>query len=203
MGASVPTNEASWYEAAQFVNWLNTSTGHQAAYKFTGMQGMSSYAFDTWSPAEADNGTNHYRYEDAFYYLPTEDEWVKAGYWNGTSVQTYATKPPESLHQGDGTSRTEWNYYDGDYATDFHGPCNVGSGSEELNGTFDMMANVWEWTESRYGDASYGLGSDRGLRGGAYFRYVNSLASSARTSSTAVSGSVSPPKSLNLRVWGC
>ncbi len=35
----VPTNNVSWYEAAQFVNWLNTSTGHQAAYKFTGTQG--------------------------------------------------------------------------------------------------------------------------------------------------------------------
>ena len=31
----------SWYEAAQFVNWLNTSTGHQAAYKFTGTQGTA------------------------------------------------------------------------------------------------------------------------------------------------------------------
>ncbi len=28
---NVPTNEVSWYEAAQFVNWLNPSTGHQAA----------------------------------------------------------------------------------------------------------------------------------------------------------------------------
>ena len=26
----------SWYEAAQFVNYLNTSQGHVAAYKFDG-----------------------------------------------------------------------------------------------------------------------------------------------------------------------
>ena len=35
-GTNVPINNVSWYEAAQFVNWLNTSTGHQAAYRFTG-----------------------------------------------------------------------------------------------------------------------------------------------------------------------
>ena len=52
-GTNVPTNNVSWYEAAQFVNWLNTSTGHQAAYKFTGTQGTSDYTFTTWSPADA------------------------------------------------------------------------------------------------------------------------------------------------------
>ena len=99
-GTNVPTNEVSWYEAAQFVNWLNTSTGHLPAYRFTGTQGQGDYALDTWSPAEAAGGTNLYRHKDAFYYLPTENEWVKAGYWNGTSLQTYATK--------DNTPPGEW-----------------------------------------------------------------------------------------------
>ena len=40
-GTNVPTNNVSWYEAAQMVNWLNTSRGHQAAYKFTGTQGTA------------------------------------------------------------------------------------------------------------------------------------------------------------------
>ena len=179
-GADVPSNEVSWYEAAQFVNWLNTSTGHQAAYKFTGTQGTGGYALDTWSPAEADGGTNLYRHKDAFYYLPTEDEWVKAGYWNGTALQTYATKPGDTLHQGDGTSGTGWNYYDGGYATDPYGPWNVGSGSEELNGTFDMMGNVWEWMESPYFANDYGTVSYRGLRGGSYVGTDLGLASSSR-----------------------
>jgi len=179
-GADVPTNEVSWYEAAQFVNWLNTSTGHQAAYKFTGTQGTGGYALDTWSPSEADGGTNLYRHKDAFYFLPTEDEWVKAAYWNGTSLQTHATKAGESLHQGDGTGGTGWNYYDDGYAIDPYGPWDVGSGSEELNGTFDMMGNVWEWMESPYSDTSYGDGSSRGLRGGSCGNSGVSLASSTR-----------------------
>ncbi len=180
-GTNVPTNSVSWYEAAQFVNWLNTSTGHQAAYKFTGTQGQSDYALDTWSVAEASGGTNLYRHKDAFYYLPTEDEWVKAAYWNGTSLQTYATKPGDTLHQGDGVSGTGWNYYDNGYATDPPGPWNVGSGSEELNGTFDMMGNVWEWMESPYFSENYGTGSHRGLRGGLYGYYDYYLASSLRS----------------------
>jgi len=179
-GTNVPTNEVSWYEAAQFVNWLNTSTGHHAAYKFTGTQGTSGYALDTWSAAEAAGGTNLYRHKDAFYYLPTEDEWVKAGYWNGSSLQTYATKPGDTLHQGDGSSGTGWNYYVDGFATDPYGPWDVGSGSEELNGTFDIMGNVWEWLESPYSDTTYGTGSARGLRGGSFNFNGGTLASSDR-----------------------
>jgi len=180
IGASIPTNQVSWCEAAQFVNWLNTSTDHQAAYKFTGVQGESTYAFDIWSTAEADNGTNLYRHKDAMYYLPTEDEWVKAAYWNGKALQTYATKAGESLHQGDGVSGTGWNYYDNGAATDPIGPWDVGSGSEELNGTFDMMGNVWDWMENPYADPLYGTGSSRGQRGGSYAYDGSPLPSSAR-----------------------
>jgi hypothetical protein len=52
-GTNVPTNMVSWYEAAQFVNWLNTSTGHHAAYNFIGTQGTGDYTLATWSSAEA------------------------------------------------------------------------------------------------------------------------------------------------------
>lgn len=177
---TVPTNNVSWYEAAQFVNWLNTSTGHQAAYKFTGTQGSDDYPYVVWS--ETDDGydaSNPYRNQNAFYFLPNEDEWVKAAYWNGASLQTYATKPGESLTQGDGTG-TGWNYYDDGFATDPIGPWTVGSGSQELNGTCDMMGNNWEWMESPWGDPAFGAGSSRGLRGGVWSSYSSKLQSSYR-----------------------
>jgi formylglycine-generating enzyme required for sulfatase activity len=182
-GANVPTECASWYEAAQFVNWLNTSTGHQAAYKFTGTQGTGDYTLAIWSTAEAAGGTNLYRHKDAFYFLPTEDEWVKAAYWNGTSLQLAATKEGDiwMLPQGDGVSGTGWNFYEGVYAIDPPGPWNVGSGSEELNGTFDMMGNVFEWMESPYDSGNYGTDSDRALRGGSFSYYVSYLRSSSRS----------------------
>jgi formylglycine-generating enzyme required for sulfatase activity len=180
-GANVPINNVSWYEAAQFVNWLNTSTGHPAAYNFTGAPGGVDYALGVWSAGEAAGGTNLYRNKNAYYFLPTENEWVKAAYWNGTSKQNYATKAGESLTQGHGTSKTGWNYYDGvDYSTSPAGPWVVGNGSQELNGTYDMMGNIWEWMESPYTDTSYGTSSMRGLRGGSWGNTQYGFVSSAR-----------------------
>lgn len=155
-GANVPTNEVSWYEAAQFVNFLNTSTNHQAAYKFTGTQGQSDYTFAIWDVSDAGyTAGNPYRNSNAFYFLPTENEWVKAAYWNGSNLQTWATIGDMSPTQGNVTSGTGWNYYTNQYATNPCGPWNVGSGSQELNGTYDMMGNVWEWNETLVGSSSH------------------------------------------------
>jgi formylglycine-generating enzyme required for sulfatase activity len=169
-GTNVPTNRASWYEAAQFVNYLNTSSGYQAAYKFTGTQGTSNYALGTWSEMDAWEGENLYRHKDAHYFLPTEDEWVKAAYWNGSSIQTYATTDGSTPEAG----------VDSNYNNAVGQPWNVGSGTAELNGTYDMMGNVWEWMESPYSDENYGVGSSRGLRSGFYGLNVHGLASSYR-----------------------
>jgi formylglycine-generating enzyme required for sulfatase activity len=167
-GSSVPTNRVSWYEAAQFVNWLNTSKNYQPAYKFTGDIHTSSYTLGVWSSQDAD-GSNLYRNKNAKYFLPTENEWVKAAYWNGSSLQTWATIGNVSPTQGNGTSGTGWNYYTTQYATNPYGPWAVGSGSQELNGTYDMMGNVWEWMESPYYTGEYLSGPLRGLRGGSYY----------------------------------
>jgi formylglycine-generating enzyme required for sulfatase activity len=165
IGLDVPTNESSWYEAAQFVNWLNTSTGHHAAYNFTGVQGTGDYTFATWGLAEADGGTNLYRHKDAFYFLPTEDEWVKAAYWNGAFLQAYATTDNSMPVEGIAAN------YDSIVGDGIEGqPWAAGSGSEELNGTYDMMGNVWEWMESPFSHGEYGVGSNswRAYRGGSF-----------------------------------
>jgi formylglycine-generating enzyme required for sulfatase activity len=194
---NVPTNMVSWYEVAQFTNWLNTSTGHQAAYKFTGTQGTSDYTFAAWSSTDSGyDAGNPYRNTAAKYYLPTGDEWVKAAYWNGTTLQTYATQAGESLAQGDGVSGTGWNYIDDGYATNPYGPWNVGSGSQELNGTYDMMGNVWEWMESPWTSGDYGASSSRGLRGGHWHNYSSLLA----VSSCGIGGPTGENYILGFRV---
>jgi formylglycine-generating enzyme required for sulfatase activity len=155
-GPNLPTNKISWYEAAQFVNWLNTSKGYQAAYKFTGTQGTGDYTFTTWSELEAWQGVNLYRHKNAQYFLPSEDEWVKAAYWNGSTLQRYATKDASVAQAG----------VDSNYENDIYQPWDVGSGSEELNGTFDMMGNICEWAENPYRDETFGFDSERVYRGG-------------------------------------
>jgi formylglycine-generating enzyme required for sulfatase activity len=162
-GTNQPTNRVSWYEAAQFVNWLNTSTGHQAAYKFTGTQGTSDYTLALWSAEEA-AGWDLYRHKDAFYYLPSEDEWAKAAYWSGTAYQTYANASAGDLVDGK-PDPAKWNYnLSGKTA-----PWDVGSGgTAELNGTYDMMGNIAEWLESSYLPPYHSTDYMRTVRGGAY-----------------------------------
>jgi formylglycine-generating enzyme required for sulfatase activity len=181
-GSNVPTNMVSWYEAAQFVNWLNTSSGKTAAYKFTGTQGTSDYTLGVWSASDAGyNAANPYRNSNAIYFLPTENEWVKAAYWNGSALQTYATKAGESLYQGNG-SNGGWNYYIKDSATNLDAPWAVGSGSQELNGTYDMMGNVREWMESPYNTGDYTSGAYRSNRGASYgYGSFGALPSSVRS----------------------
>ena len=180
-GPDVPVNNTSWYEAAQFVNWLNTFTGHHAAYNFSYEQGTASYSLGIWAAADAAGGTNLYRHKDAFYYLPTEDEWVKAAFWNGTVIQTYANALPGDLVSGD-PDPAKWNY---DPSTG-SALWDVGSGSEELNGTYDMMGNAQEWMEGPYNSGDYGYDDSHphGWRGGPFNQDVTWLPSSYRSSAT-------------------
>ncbi len=125
------------------------------AYNFDGG------SFGVWQSGDAGYNTdNPYRNDNAFYFLPTEDEWVKAAYWNGASLQTYATTDGYVPIAGTDTNYNQNHPY--------YGPWDVGSGSEELNGTYDMMGNVWEWMENPLSANDYSDGSKHGLRGGSY-----------------------------------
>ena len=136
-GPNKPVNNASFFEAAQFVNWLNTSTGNHVAYKFveTTPGDPTTLTFGVWDDPPEGDGTNLYRHKDAFYFLPTLHEVLKAAYWNGTSFNTYANAtdtlptPAEACFSAAGT----WD---------------VGSGAVELNGTYDIMGNIGEVQEN-------------------------------------------------------
>jgi hypothetical protein len=68
----------------------SSSKGHQAAYSFDG-----SGAMRLWGAGDQST-TSAFRHKDAVYVLPSENEWVKAAYWNGSALQTYAT-PGDTL----------------------------------------------------------------------------------------------------------
>ncbi len=200
-GASQPTNNVSWYEAAQFVNWLSTSTGHQAAYNFVDGE------LTLWDSSEAADGSHLYRHKDAYYFLPSEDEWVKAAYWNGTELQTYATED-DSIPVAN---------VDSSYDRFSDGPWNVGSGSKELNGTYDMMGNVLEWVESPFiysASTEYAASSRRAMRGGCYTMVnVGGLKSSVHSNRLPeyessgvgfrIASSSAVPEPGSLIIWAC
>jgi formylglycine-generating enzyme len=72
-GVNRPATGLSWYEAAKYVNWLNTSTGGTAAYKFDGIGN-----FQLWSAGDAGyNANNMFRNSLAKYVIASRDEWYK------------------------------------------------------------------------------------------------------------------------------
>ena len=152
-GAQQPTNNISWYEAAQFCNYLTSGNKSLGAYQL-GADG--SITVDR-TAAISTYGTT--------YVIPTEDEWYKAAYFkpNG-GYSLYAN----------GTSITPIAGVNTNYQNEEMGqPWNIGTGTQEQNGTFDMMGNVWEWNEN------LAYSTNLGFRGGSYTNnYVPTLGSS-------------------------
>jgi sulfatase modifying factor 1 len=153
-GAEQPTTKVTWYEAAQFCNYLTSGNKYSGAYKFD-----ISGNFQ-----EIDRASSISTYGTT-YVIPTEDEWYKAAYFkpNASGYSLYANGT--DIAPIDGVNS---NYYS-------NAPWNITNGTQEQNGTFDMMGNVWEWNETL-------IGSKRGARGGtSIFGSVNFLSSSFRS----------------------
>lgn len=158
-----PAGKLSWYEAAAFVNWLNVSTGHQAAYDLT--WDGSAWTMSLWSSGDAWQGDNKYRHKDAYYFLPSEDEWFKAAYYSGsgTNYWTYPTASDTAPTPTAGGTASGTAVYG---QSDFSNIDN--SGGLSFYGTRGQGGNAWEWTESA-SDMSYtNPAANRTVRGGNY-----------------------------------
>jgi formylglycine-generating enzyme len=181
-----PAAKISWYEAAAFVNWMNTSNGHQAAYDLTFSSGWSMTAWGASNQAATgvDSGTNAYRHKDAYYFLPSEDEWYKAAY-----------------HQNDGVTANYWDYATGSNTIPtavasgttsgtavFNGPSDPAdvnlAGGLSPYGTMGQNGNVWEWNESAFDGVNNLTDEVRWIRGGNWDNAENGLRSSNQSNLT-------------------
>lgn len=157
-----PAANMSWYEMAAFVNWLNTSTGHQAAYNlhFSG----GNWGLTLWNSSEAWQlgGTDLYRHKDAYYFLPNPNEWYKSGY-----------------HKNDGATGNYWAYATGSDTA----PAPVGGGTAAGTAVYNSAASTPVGVDNAGGLSAYGTRGQNGnvyeyLENGAFFGSVYAIGGS-------------------------
>jgi sulfatase modifying factor 1 len=147
-GPDKPATSVTWYEAARFVNWLNTSTGSTPAYKFDG-----AGDFQLWEPTDPGyDASNLYRNSLARYFLPSINEWHKAAYYD-PAAGVYLEYPTGSDAVPDGIDfpgDTVFDavFFDGGSNPDPNVITNVGLIS--AYGTFGQGGNVREWEETAF-----------------------------------------------------
>ena len=169
--ADRPVNYVSWGDAARFANWLthgqptgaqDANTTENGSYCLNGATGNDALMGKTRKPP-AQGGR---------YYIPSEDEWYKAAYYDpnkagGAGYWDYPTgsdtMPSNDLLNPDGGNNA--NFWRPGHAIDapyYRTRAGDFEKSKSPYGTFDQGGNVLEWSEATF-DSSY-----PGLQGGAF-----------------------------------
>jgi sulfatase modifying factor 1 len=150
-----PITYVSFWDAARFANWLNNGQP-------TGAQGPNTTEGGAY--IHVDNQTTFARQPGARVFIPTEDEWYKAAFYDPAAGHywTYPTgtnTPPTSAPPGS-TPNTA-NVYDKitgyavtgstslDSSQNYLTDVGAYSASASPYGTFDQAGNVGEWNETR------------------------------------------------------
>ena len=181
-----PVNYVSWYDAARFTNWLHNGQGigstETGAYTLNGNTGIIT------------------KNVGAIVYLPSEDEWYKAAYYDptpgaggGDNYWLHATQSDtaptlaSANSTGDITNPganvanyaqgADWNSQNGNVTT----VGSAGALAESYFGTADQAGNVFEWNDAV-------IGSSRGLRGGSWGDTSGFLAASFRNGGSPAGG---------------
>lgn len=215
-----PVNFVSYYDTLRFANWLHNGGG-------LGDTETGAYTLLGGTPTPT-NGTTVTRNANAQVFLPNENEWYKAAYYDPRTVGAggpagnyweYATQSNSQPGVAGATATgdvsnpgpnianylfgADWNSQDGNLTT-------VGTaGNQSYYGTFDMTGNVWELNEQPFFS-----GANRGSRGGSWSNQPFSMTASGlgRSNQIAelqddnlgfrVAAAVPEPSSLALLVLG-
>jgi uncharacterized protein YjbI with pentapeptide repeats/formylglycine-generating enzyme required for sulfatase activity len=173
------------FDAMRFVNWLENGQGSSGTES-------GVYTIGT--------GTNELRSAGAKYWIPSEDEWYKAAYYDpsgvyydyptGTDTVPYSDNPG-SLNTLDDTNVANFSWNDS-FANGYNDGYAVTGSTLFLNsqnyltdagayslatspyGTFDQGGNVWELNDTVV------TSSSRGLRGGAWHNPFHDLRAGRR-----------------------
>ena len=146
----------SFNQFSRFINWLNVRYGYHEAYNFT--TSNDNDPIELWPLADSWSASNRFRHKDARYFIPSEDEWYKAAYYD-----------PNKNGEGLG------GYYEYPTGSDTP-PTAVASGTDEGTAVFDQdpindtVASVYE----AGGLSSYGTMG----QGGNAYEFIEDAANS-------------------------
>ena len=151
---SHPLNFMSFWDAARFVNWLHNGQGDADTESgaYIGLDDESTFA----------------RQPGARFFLPSEDEWYKAAYYDPEKPggPGYWEYPTRSDTEPTRKAPAGTDLINGSANTGRFELTPVGSytakPSTSAYGTFDQAGNLWEWNETLV------LGDFYGLRGGSF-----------------------------------
>jgi formylglycine-generating enzyme required for sulfatase activity len=211
-GPDKPATSITWYEAAEFVNWLNMSAGSTPAYNFNPFTG-----FQPWLPGNRGYDPNNpYRNRLARYFLPSIDEWHKAAYYDPVAGHHW-DYPTGSDDIPDGIDSV------GD--TDFEAVFNAGGnqlGPNEITnvgipspyGTFGQGGNVYEWDETAFDRVNSVPDEQRRVSGGSWGSIYTVLNATNTLIGTApqfesnsigfrIASVIPEPSTLLLLIAGC
>lgn len=178
--ANRPITYVDWFSAARFANWMangkptgsqNSTTTENGAYALNGIISGNSVPKNAINPNTGSPPT---------FYIPTENEWYKAAYYNPTlsnntgGYHIYATNSDITPGNIVGSEPNNVNYFTGvfsinrsrTYVTTQNYLTDVGafSNSGSYYGTFDQDGNASEWNDLDGSTLPY-----RGQRGSYWF----------------------------------
>lgn len=185
-----PVTYVSFYDAMRYANWLHNGGGsgstETGAYTLLGGTAVPS------------NGLTVTRNGGAQVWVPSENEWYKAAYYQpaaaGGDTDGYWLYPTRTntvpTNNSPGAGANRGNFYDGDYAVTQSASYSssqkyltaVGAypDSASYYGTYDQGGNVYEWNDTF-------SSSSRGLRGGSWSFFEGGLQASSRDSGVPTS----------------
>lgn len=143
-----PVNYVGFFDAARMANWLTNGQG-------SGSTETGVYTFSAATNSGVITSVNRDPGNLGQVFLPTEDEWYKAAYYNASAgtYSNYATGsdllPTASVVNADG-SVANAGQGTATFNQGTNGPLsNVGAaGSATFYGLYDMNGNVQEWTDA-------------------------------------------------------
>ena len=161
--------DISWANAAKFVNFLNTSKGYPAAYNVV-------------------EGQLPTRNPNAYYYIPSDNEWVKAAHYKGSGTNAgywrYAIGSDATPQPTNSSVLPNTVVYWGQFSQSYPSTSVYTAGGLSPYGTMGQNGNFSEYTDTLFAI------NQRRTRGGAFSATIDSSSDGLHLTNVSSGGSI-------------